>query len=109
MYRYCRNNKDLYLTLSPQYATLQQATIVNKQPNPCHQHNKFNSEGKFIDFKIIQLHIPILLYYLCIMYVCSMYINYICYQTNDLTLQLVSCTKDIQYFFRNLVISTLVH
>ena len=29
----------------------------------------------------------------------SMYINYICYQTNDLTLQLVSCTKDIQYFF----------
>ena len=70
MYRYCRNNKDLYLTLSPQYATLQQATIVNKQPNPSHQHNKFNREGKFIDFKIIQLHIPILLYHLCMYVVC---------------------------------------
>ena len=70
MYRYCRNNKDLYLTLSPQYATPQQATIVNKQPKPSHQHNKFNREVKFIDFKIIQLHIPILLYHLCMYVVC---------------------------------------
>ena len=53
----------MYLSLSPQFATIHQATHVNEQPTPCHVHNEFKEEAKFTYFKIVQQYSSIYMNY----------------------------------------------